>query len=194
MTNVRHALERDLPDVSLALARAFATDPLWCWALPDSVGDPSALVGAFDLFARQGLRRGHLYTLPGAAAVWSPPDVPMFDDADVTAFAAWLLPQTGDRADQILSGLLELTERHPHEPPHFYLLAIGTEPARQGAGLGSQLLHHVLDRCDEQELPAYLESTNPINIPFYERHGFRIVDKVTMPEGPTFDLMWRDPR
>ncbi len=193
MTYVRHALKRDLPDVALVLARAFAADPLWTWAVPDAAAHPAALMGCFELFARQGLRRGHLYTLPGSAAVWSPPDVAMFDEAESVAFGTWLAPHAGERTELVLTGLRQLSEHHPHDVPHFYLLAIGTDPSRQGHGLGGKLLRHVLDRCDEQGLPAYLESTNPVNLAFYEHHGFRVVDKVTMPEGPNVDLMWRDP-
>ena len=60
---------------------------------------------------------------------------------------------------------------HPEEP-HWYLPLIGVDPIEQGRGCGSALLRVGLSRCDADRLPAYLESTNPKNIPLYERYGF----------------------
>lgn len=177
----------------MILARAFAADPVWSWVFPDAVTRPAHLVRMFELVAEQGLRRGHFYHLPSAAAVWSPPDVPMFTEEEGVAFASLMADLLGDRFEPVMAGLQSIGTQHPHDTPHFYLFAIGTEPAVQRHGHGGKLLHHVLDRCDEQDLPAYLESSNPANLPFYEHHGFRSRGQVMLPDGPTVDLMWRDP-
>jgi ribosomal protein S18 acetylase RimI-like enzyme len=82
---------------------------------------------------------------------------------------------------------------HP-ERPHWYLSGIGTDPPMQGTGVGSDLLRSRLGRCDADRLPAYLESSNERNVPFYERHGFKVVGELSIPGGgPTLWLMWRDP-
>ena len=60
---------------------------------------------------------------------------------------------------------------HPTEP-HWYLPMIAMDPALQSRGYGSALLRAALARCDEDGLPAYLESSNPRNISIYRRHGF----------------------
>jgi len=46
------------------------------------------------------------------------------------------------------------------------------DPLLQGRGIGSELLRAGLDRCDEQQLPAYLEATSPGSRGLYARHGF----------------------
>jgi hypothetical protein len=40
--------------------------------------------------------------------------------------------------------------------------------------LGSALLKTMLTRCDAERMPAYLETSYPENVPFYERRGFRV--------------------
>jgi hypothetical protein len=51
-----------------------------------------------------------------------------------------------------------------------------------------------LDRCDAEHAPAYLESSNPDNIPYYNRFGFEVTGEIVMPDGPTLWAMWRRPR
>lgn len=92
---------------------------------------------------------------------------------------------------------LELFERmtqHRPATPHHYLALLATRPDCQGQGLGSALLGPVLARSDREGVPAYTESSNPRNIRLYERHGFGVVDELTLPDGPPLWPMWREPR
>ena len=68
--------------------------------------------------------------------------------------------------------LLGAVERAHLREPHYYLFAIGTDPAQQGRGVGAALMAPMLARCDAERMPAYLESSNPANLTFYRRHGF----------------------
>jgi ribosomal protein S18 acetylase RimI-like enzyme len=71
-----------------------------------------------------------------------------------------------------MAAVFEQMERYHPQEPCWYLPLIGVDPAHQGRGHGSALLRHALERVDRERLPAYLESSNPRNIPLYERHGF----------------------
>jgi ribosomal protein S18 acetylase RimI-like enzyme len=82
---------------------------------------------------------------------------------------------------------------HPDEP-HWYLPLIGVEPNAQGRGLGAALLRHALERFDREGALAYLESSNPRNIPLYERHGFEIVGEIRVGAAPVMTPMLRRPR
>ena len=82
---------------------------------------------------------------------------------------------------------------HPAEP-HWYLPMIGVDPARQGRGLGSALLKHALALCDAERAPAYLESSNPKNVPLYERHGFEVVGEIKPGDFPGLTPMLRPAR
>jgi hypothetical protein len=51
----------------------------------------------------------------------------------------------------------------------------------------------VLERCDREGEPAYLESSKEQNIPFYSRHGFEVTGQLDLPDGPSMWPMWREP-
>ena len=82
--------------------------------------------------------------------------------------------------------------KHPRRP-HWYLSVLGTDPSRQGEGLGSAVLAPVLEECDRLDIGAYLETATERNVGFYARHGFKPVDEVVLPNGPRMWLMWREP-
>jgi ribosomal protein S18 acetylase RimI-like enzyme len=87
-----------------------------------------------------------------------------------------------------------MQESHP-EQPHWYLYYLGTKAQRRGNGIGTAILRPVLEHCDEQRLPAYLEATNSRNRQLYRRHGFQELEPLALPaDGPTLHPMWREPR
>lgn len=194
MTVVRHAVRRDLDVLAGTLGVAFADDPMMAWIYPDADARPEQsrtfMRAALDI----GLPRGHVYATDddAAAAIWSPPDVDLFDDAAVGVLFTMLAEQLGTGADAIATGLMTINAHHPHDEPHFYLFVIGA--ARRGGGLGSTLLRKVLDQCDRQGLGAYLESSNARNLPLYERHGFRVIAEEQITPEFTSRPMWRDPQ
>jgi hypothetical protein len=51
----------------------------------------------------------------------------------------------------------------------------------------------VLERCDRERLPAYLEASSSRSAACYERSGFAIQEEARIPGGPTILLMWRPP-
>jgi RimJ/RimL family protein N-acetyltransferase len=68
-------------------------------------------------------------------------------------------------------------------------------PERQGEGLGTALVRSVLDRCDREGLPAYLEASNAGSRRLYERLGFALTGRpLDLPDGPRMWPMWREPQ
>ncbi len=56
-------------------------------------------------------------------------------------------------------------------------------------------MHSRLDRCDEENAPAYLEASKPELVPYYSRFGFEVTAQIKLPNGgPTMWPMWRAAR
>src|SRR5262249_12337456 len=82
-----------------------------------------------------------------------------------------------------------------HHPPgtYYYLQFLGVVPERQGQGVGSAMLSHVLERSDREGVPAFLDATSSRNRAFYERHGFATTNELTIAGGPMLWQMHRQP-
>jgi L-amino acid N-acyltransferase YncA len=55
-------------------------------------------------------------------------------------------------------------------------------------------MQHGLLQCDRHHMPAYLESSNPANLSFYERHGFEVLGTIQVGASPPIFPMLRHPR
>ena len=98
-----------------------------------------------------------------------------------------------DRLADMMQVFEQMDRFHPTDPC-WYLPLIGVDPAHQGRGCGSALLRYALARCDRDGMPAYLESSNPRNVPLYLRHGFEIIGNIQVGSSPTLVPMLRRPR
>jgi GNAT superfamily N-acetyltransferase len=197
MESATHALAADLPALTQSLASAFSDDPVMLWIFDDPETRGQKLERWMHFVLEMGITRGHLYTAGGnrAAAIWSPPDVTLFDDLWGPRMARLLGEQLGDRAGEVIGSLARMLGTQPQDEAHFYLFTLGTHAESQSQGLGAQVLEPVLARCDSQGIVAHLESSNSRNLPFYGRHGFEVVGELLIVEGgPVIRPMRREPR
>jgi ribosomal protein S18 acetylase RimI-like enzyme len=185
----------DVDVIATVMARAFWDDPLQVWAFPDAETRLVRLDRMFALQIRQSsVPIGESYTDESCStgAFWMPPGKEQPDAAAIGSMEA-LVPIVGDAITRIRAAYQAMMDAHP-TVAHFYLAGLGTDPDRQGEGLGSAVMAPVLARCDADGIPAYLESTKQRNIAFYERHGFAVTGTIApAPDGPTMWCMWRDP-
>jgi GNAT superfamily N-acetyltransferase len=194
--NVRQATPSDVAPLSAALARSFEDDPVLSWIFPaDRHVDRLRRYFAMYL-AKVSLRHGITYTTDDRAggAIWLPPGHWELSTWDMVRTLPSSVAALGRKLPFALRTLVHVERRHP-KAPHYYLATLGTDPPHQGKGVGGALLQPMLDRCDTEGLPAYLESSKERNIPFYARHGFTVTDELDLPGGgPRIWLMWRAPR
>ncbi len=194
---VRRATPDDVSALASMLARAFLDDPVASWAWPPDALRPRALERFQAIRIRQLIGEQEVWTNEEltCAALWAPPELWRSTLAETAALLpCFAHPRLLPRVPLVALGWLGLERKHPAKPPHFYLAVLGTDPDRQGHGLGSLLMRPVLEQCDADGVGAFLESSKERNIDFYARHGFRVVEEVRLLRGPSMWKMWRDPR
>ena len=77
--------------------------------------------------------------------------------------------------------------------PCWYLNGISVDPSAQRTGLGSALINQMLPRIDDDALPAFLDTSEPDNLGYYERFGFLVTAELTLPNGIPLWGMTRQP-
>ncbi|MGP3754921.1 Acetyltransferases [Streptomyces sp. LamerLS-316] len=192
---IRRAEQRDRDQVVRILEEAFHDDPVSSWVFPDEE-HRRAVHGKFlGVFADVTLEGGRIDLLEDgtAAALWlSVPAGPPDEEDDTPALMRETADPDNERAELVgrLTGAV-----HPHDRAHEYLLMIGVSPERQGEGIGEALMRGVLERCDREGTPAYLEASSERSRGLYERLGFAFMGRtVDLPQGPPMWPMWREPR
>ena len=183
-------------ELGAVLARGFSDDPIWRHLVPaDSRWDRRA-PSVFHHLIRRSVNDGDTWTTRSldGAAVWAPPGKWRTPWTDLVRSGPALALGFGPGLVTALRTLSVLEAGHPEEP-HWYLEFLATEPHLRGKGFGSALISPVLERCDAEGLPAYLESSKEENLAFYGRFGFQVTEELPVgPGAPHCWRMWRDPR
>jgi GNAT superfamily N-acetyltransferase len=195
--SVRKLRPADSDNAIAALARAFYDDPVFSFLLPDNDRRGRQLQGMFEMLARRlWLAHDETYTTDAVVggAFWVPPGEWHVSVLTQLRMMPMAVARIGLRDQPRLLRALALIEtKHPREI-HFYLPAIGVAPEWQGKGIGTALLRPMLERCDRQGLPAYLEASSERNKACYERNGFEVREELHIPGGgPPLWPMWRPP-
>ena len=189
--DIRTAAPTDREAMIDTLLLSFSADPCVRYIFPT----PRTFMAGWPTFVMamggRGMERGAAFVAAGAAAVslWLPAGV----DPDLETMLGVLAGVPPERASVLGQVGEQIRSYHP-EGAHWYLAAVGVDPARQGEGLGSAMIKEGLRLCDAEGLPAYLESSNPRNIPLYERHGFEVMGVVQPGDYPPLYPMLRAAR
>ncbi|MCW5890757.1 MAG: GNAT family N-acetyltransferase [bacterium] len=191
-TEVRSARPDEVPQAISAIVAAFITDPFARFLWPSPYAYLQSGPAFVRAFAGRGFACGSAYVCAdfSGAALWLPPDV--HPDAETLET---VVRETAEpaRLDDAFGALEQMAQVHP-AGRHWYLPLIGVDPSRRGQGVGDALMRHALARCDEDGVPAYLESTNPRNVSLYRRHGFDVVGEIAVGACPLLTPMSRPPR
>jgi GNAT superfamily N-acetyltransferase len=179
------------------LVRAFADDPVANFMFAGEWRRRRGLRSFFSAQIRhQYLPHGDVYTTDelDGAAIWGSPDRERHGAQELLQMLPTAPFIVSSRTLSALRLLFDVDGLHPREP-HWYLATLGTEPTRQGHGIGSALIEAMLPRIDEEGFPAYLESSKERNVPLYRRFGFEVIDEHrSAGRAPTIWRMWRKPQ
>lgn len=171
---------------------AFAADPMTRWTWPEARQYLACMPSVVRAFGGRAFAHGNAYGTHAHAgvALWLPPGVAPDEEALVEVVQRAASASAHDDAFAIFE---QMGKYHP-TGPHWYLPLIGVDPWYQGQGHGDALMTHALRQCDRDGVPAYLESTNPRNVPLYRRHGFEPLGTIQAGGSPPLVPMLRRPR
>ena len=193
---VRKASISDLPALEKMLARAFDDDPMTNWICLQDRHRTERIITSMNLGLQLAIPFGEIYTTQDqtGAAGWFPPGKTGIGFREVLMLTSKGIRVTGVKhgISVFIVGII-IQKRRP-KTPHWYLNPLGTEPSLQGKGIGCALLQPILNRCDQDHLPAYLETQKERNVRFYEHRGFEVKERIKLPYGaPDCWCMLREP-
>jgi ribosomal protein S18 acetylase RimI-like enzyme len=182
------------PALAAVLARTFADDVMVSWPFHDHDVEERA-VPLFAALLREYAALGIVIEAEGGAGVaaWIPPgsDVGL-EQVNVVTWpeVVGLTDDGGDRYHRFWGWL----ESFVPSEPHWMLDMVGVDPTRQGEGIGSALVRYGVERAAADGVPAFLETSKPRNVPYYERFDFRVAHEEDAPGGgPHIWFMRFDP-
>jgi ribosomal protein S18 acetylase RimI-like enzyme len=172
------------------LVTSFADDPFIRWLFPDANQYLSAFPLVLKYFAGAAFEHATAYRTAdfSAAALWLPPGVSPDEAGLGQVLQDWV---DASSLEQVFAVMEQVGAGHPEEP-HWYLPATGVDPRSQGEGEGTALLEQSLRSCQQTCRLAYLESTNPTNVPFYQRAGFEVIGEIQVDGSPLLTRMLRE--
>ena len=165
---VRKAKPDELGRLAAVLARAFYDDPPIRWVITDDGRRRKLFERSFGLYLRR---------------LWFKQDACYTTDSVVGATSGSCRGNGRSGSSQLAPAALDGADQRPAasaDPararragvessvePHYYLPLVGVEPEWQGRGLGTALMRPIVERCDGEKVPAYLEATTPRNRALY---------------------------
>jgi GNAT superfamily N-acetyltransferase len=197
-SDIRKMTHAEVGPVAAALAQAFYDDPHFRWIVRDDRKRMPALERGFSTFMRRiWLRQDEGYTherLIGAA-LWMPPGTWHMGPLAQLLLLPAIVRNIRADTPRLLKALTFIEKNHPRTPEHWYLPIVGITPAWQGRGYGAAVLRPVLERCDSDGMPAYLEASSARSRALYERNGFETIEECRYAkDGPPLWRMWRKPK
>jgi ribosomal protein S18 acetylase RimI-like enzyme len=171
------------------LVLAFGDDPVARWMYEDPHQYLMHIPRLFRALGTSSFDAGAAQRTDNGLGVahWLPPGV-HGDDGSLEAVIA---DSMVEKKQAEVATVFERTVRYRPAEPHWYLSLIGVEAFHRNKGCGAALLQSGLRRCDREHLPAYLWSSNPLNISLYERHGFEISGTIQVCSSPSIFPMLR---
>jgi len=185
IVDIRAAGVDRAPILASLCGRAFFEDPMLRWPLPADDDAPiDSTTKCFEAVLHAYAGAGLLFEAGDAAgmAVWVPPDrLSVFEAMDALSRSA-IRPLTDDggaRYDRFWDWL----GAHATAEAVWFLDIVAVDEPYRGSGIGTALVRFGLEQARATGAAAFLETSNPRNVPYYERLGFHVTEDADAPEG-----------
>jgi GNAT superfamily N-acetyltransferase len=183
VAELRRVRPDEVPELTGFVGEVFHDDAMITWTFP-AEGMLRRSMRFFDALDRESASAGWLWTVDEGAGVaaWAPPGF----DEDWRTISATIEPEVHELPEHLApryDAFWEWIEGYHPREPHWYLDHIAVRPDRQGEGLGVALVDLGVGAAREDGVPAFLITSKPDNVGFYERRGFAVTASVDAPDG-----------
>ncbi|MFW9820905.1 MAG: GNAT family N-acetyltransferase, partial [Candidatus Thorarchaeota archaeon] len=182
--------KKDLKNAVNVLDNAFSEESMWNEVFNDE--DKNRVLT--EVMVRFCLKYGNVFStsenLEGIMAI-APHDKDMTTMRVIRSGAFFLSMKIANESKimKILSNAVEEAKKSLNLGPHIHLLIMGVSQEFQGKGFGGKLLRALIEKAEKERLPIYLETQKEENVSLYEKYGFSVKKKLTLPE-PLNLPMW----
>ena len=186
--------------LATVLSRAYYDEPQVRYIMPDEQVRLRLLPNLFRVAIHASQLHDETYTAQSVdgGALWIGPGSGLTVDRMMRTRVPAIPIQLGSAALRRWVRIgLHLSEVHQRlvRREHWYLLALGAVTPAETESARATLIEPLLSRADSDGRPCYLETFNAKDLPFYERHGFRIAGAGKIAKfGPDFWAMIRNPQ
>ncbi|MFP4416313.1 MAG: GNAT family N-acetyltransferase [Chitinispirillaceae bacterium] len=182
--------KKNIGKASEVLADAFKHDPVWLKLFEGQKKFDEKFRAFFEIPVRYCMKYGEVYAtsenLEGIAA-WIPghlADMPLWRIIVSGAIGPGL--RMGKRPSKKINPSFELLQKdrkkHMNGRPYIYLQIVGVATRYQRQGYGGKLIRALLQKCEREKLPIYLETETEENVKMYNRYGFKVLQEIVLPD------------
>ncbi|MGC8738529.1 MAG: GNAT family N-acetyltransferase [Candidatus Hydrogenedens sp.] len=200
MLNIREIREADIDKAVESLVYAFFDDGLVCYMFPEEKFRKEFITWTYERWLRLLMIFNSVFVdenVQGVAGCIPPslyPHIPFRYIMRAGFFRAIpkLICRNFWRPLRAYWDNQNRTRSEVKEPA-WILDILGVHPSAQGKGIGSALVQHVISCANRDKVPAYVITHKEKNIIFYEKNGFKLLNKKNfLPGGPpTCSLIYK---
>ena len=82
---------------------------------------------------------------------------------------------------------MEKTHKTLIKEPHYHFAWLGVEPGLQKTGIGTELIHAMLNKFSKENMKCFLDTQDKQNIDYYRKFGFKLIHECQI---PNVDVMY----
>lgn len=187
MIQVRDLNKKDLKYCANVLTLALEKDPMYVSLFSNEKKREKYLQCFFEMRIRYGLNYGKVYVTSDkyeGIIILLPGDDFMTPKKVFSCGGLKVMLTLGKGNMNKLVNImnyLEEKERECMNGDFVKVSPLGINPIFQNKGYARSMLDPILDELENNNKTCYLETQNPVNIPFYENFGFNIINEGYMP-------------
>jgi ribosomal protein S18 acetylase RimI-like enzyme len=182
---IRIASPNDRDAVTQTVAAAFVEDPAFRYFFSDTDRFTEHVTAFAEYLFDKRVVHNSVWVSEQceAVALWSPSSArAVANTLDIHALRVNLEDQVGVDASQRLQDYdAAIDAVLPEGDDYWYLGVLGLHPDHKGSGLGAAVMRAGLEHVRERGSTACLETSNPSNVGYYERAGWKQRGNITTP-------------